>query len=80
MKTPRQNITELSVLNGTEGFYGTHNQFSILIESRLYTQATKIMNSLNKGFLWSNERYVHNTIYNMLLDKVSIKDIKVKFV
>jgi len=79
-KTPRQKINELSILNGTEGFYGKHNQFSILIKSRLYTQATKIMNSLNQGFLWSNERLVHSTIYDNLLDSVSVKDIKLKFI
>ena len=43
----------MSDLNGEDGFYGIHAQFAILIEDRLYKQATKIMNSVNSGFLWS---------------------------
>lgn len=77
--TPRQEIEKMNKLNGNDGFYGIHAQFVILIENRLYQQASKIMNSLNTGFLWSNERYVHNTIYNYLLDGISIKEIKNKF-
>lgn len=77
--TPRQKIKKMNELNGNDGFYGTHTQFVILIENRLYQQATKIMNSLNTGFLWSNEREVHNTIYNYLLDGISVKEIKNKF-
>ena len=76
--TPRQEIKRLNELNGNEGFYGTHANFAILIENRLYQQATKIMNSLNDGFLWSDERLVHNTIYNYLLDGISVKEIKNK--
>lgn len=76
--TPRQEIKRLNKLNGNEGFYGSHANFAILIENRLYQQATKIMNSLNDGFLWSDERLVHNTIYNYLLDGISVKEIKNK--
>jgi hypothetical protein len=77
-ETPRQQLKKLSDLNGKDGFYGTHAQFAILIEDRLYKQATKIMNSINYGFIWSNERLVHDTIYNQLLDGVSVKEIKAK--
>jgi len=76
--TPREEIKLKNMLNGSDGYYGTHNQFIILIEKRLYDKATKIMNSLNTGFLFSNERYVHNIIYNFLLDGNSAKDIKNK--
>ena len=68
--TPRQEIKKMYELNGNDGFYGTHAQFAILIENRLYQQATKIMNSLNTGFLWVNERGVHNTIYNYLVRRI----------
>jgi len=74
-KTPREELSDLN----SKGFYDIKNQFAVLIENRLYQQATKIMNSLNPGVLWSNERLVHNQIYNYLLDGFSIKDIKSKF-
>jgi hypothetical protein len=77
--TPRQEIERLKQLNMNDGFYGTHNQFIILIENRIHEKTTKIMNNLNNGFLWSNERFVHNTIYNYLLDGLSVKEIKNKF-
>ena len=68
----------MTELNGNDGFYGTHHQFVMLIENGLYQQATKIMDSLNDGWLWSNERLLHNKIYNYLLDGVSVKEIKKK--
>lgn len=74
--SPRQEIKKLNELNSNEGFYGTYSQFAILIETRLYQEATKIMNSMNDGFMWSNEREIHNTIYNYLLDGISVKEIK----
>lgn len=77
--TPRQEIEQKLKLNGNNGYYGTHYQFILLIKERLFEQATKIMNSLNHGWLWSNERDVHNTIYNYLLDGISVKQIKNKF-
>jgi hypothetical protein len=77
--TPRQELAELKLKNGNEGFYGTHNQFAILIEKRIEEKAHKLMNSLNQGFLWSNERSVFNTIYNQLLDGVPVKTIKQNF-
>ena len=80
METPREELKRLSVLNGDSGYYGTHNQFVVLIESRLYEKATNIMNSLNTSVLWSNERAVHNQIYDYLLDGITIKEIKSKFI
>lgn len=77
--TPREELKRLNQLNVNNGFYGTHNQFAILIEQRNYNKASDIMNKLNVGFLWLNERHVHNQIYNHLLDGVSIKKIKEKF-
>jgi hypothetical protein len=77
--TPRQEIEKLNELNGDAGFYGTHHQFVILIENELYQKAMKIMNDLNPGFLWRNEREVHTRIYNYLLDGITIKQIKSKF-
>lgn len=77
--TPRQKIEELNQRNGKDGFYGTHNQFVILIEKHLYQQATKIMNAVNQGWLWVNERGVHTKIYNQLLDGVTVKEIKKQF-
>ena len=78
-KNPREYLKELSDKNGDEGFYGTYNQFIILEEKRLYEKATKIMNSLNQGFLWENERLVHSKIYNDLLDGILESKIKGKF-
>lgn len=78
-KTPREEINQMIVLNGNEGFYGTHYQFIILIENRLYQKATKIMKDLNDGFLWSDERLFHNKIQDYLLDGISVKEIKNKF-
>ena len=78
-ETPRQELKKLSERNGNDGFYGTPNQFAILIENRLYQQATKIMNSLNDGWVWVDERAVHTKIYEDLLDGVSVKNIKAKF-
>ncbi len=77
-KTPRMELERLNKLNSNEGFYGTHNEFAKLIESRYYNKAIEIMNKLNQGFLWVDERGVHSKIYNMLLDGVSIKEIKLK--
>ena len=77
--TPREELKRLNQLNGDNGFYGIHNQFIILIESRLHNKAIELMNKLNGGFLWVDESHVHNQIYNYLLDGVSIKKIKEKF-
>lgn len=79
METPREKLKRLNELNGNSGFYGTHNQFVILIEDRLYNRAIELMNKLNGGFLWVDERSVHDKIYNRLLDGVSIKKIKEEF-
>ena len=78
-ETPRQRIKRLNELNGDEGYYGTHYSFVILIKKRLEEKAWKIMKDLNQGWLWSNERGVHHTIYNYLLDGLSVKEIKKKF-
>lgn len=72
METPRQRLDKLKI----DGFYGTNNQFAELIKQRCYRNATKIMNSLNQGFLWENERLVHSQIYDLLLDGKSGKYIK----
>lgn len=77
--TPREKLKRLHELNGNNGFYGTHNQFAILIEQQNYSKASDIMSKLNVGFLWLNERHVHDQIYNMLLDGISMKQIKEKF-
>ena len=77
--TPREELERLKELNKKDGYYGTYNQFVILIESRLRGKAIDLMNNLNTGFLWVNERMVFNKIYNLLLDGTSIKDIKKTF-
>lgn len=77
--TPRQEIEKLKELNGNDGFYGTHYQFVLLIENNLKEKATKIMNDLNHGWLWADEHGVQHRIYNMLLDGLSVKEIKSKF-
>ena len=78
-QTPRQELEELDKKNGDAGHYGMHNQFAILIKNRHYKKATEIMQSLNTGFLWANERQTHNEIYEQLLDGVSVKNIKAKY-
>lgn len=77
--TPRERLRKMEGNNGKEGFYGTHNQFAILLKDRLKERTVKIMKSLNTGFLWVNERSVHNTIYNYLLDGLSERAIKQKY-
>lgn len=77
--TPQQEIEKLHELNGNMGYYGTHHQFIILIENRLHKKAKKIMDSINQGGLWINEREVHNRIYNYLLTGMSVNEIKNKF-
>lgn len=77
-ETPREEIARLNK-EDKEGFYGIKHQIVRGIETRLHNQAIKIMNQLNQGWLWKNERAVHNDIYNMLLDGKSIKSIKEKY-
>jgi len=76
--TPRQRINQLTLNAKLKhlDYFCTENAFILLIESNLHEKATKIMNSLNQGFLWSNEREVHDKIYNLLLDGVPVKQIK----
>lgn len=78
-QTPREQIKELEEKSKNKGFYDINTTFIRLIESRLSNQATKILNSLNDGFLWSNPRLIYNKIYNDLLDGIPIKKIKEKF-
>jgi hypothetical protein len=79
MKTPREELENLSKLNSSEGFYGIHNQFSEIIRKRISDKAILVMKSLNVGFIWINERKVYDDIYNLLLDGKSIKHIKIKY-
>jgi len=74
-KTPRQELEELNIKNGNDGFYGLHNQFAQMIRSRLDEQTNKLLNSsIFYGVLPGQMEY--NNIYNMLLDGKSIKAIK----
>jgi hypothetical protein len=75
-QTPREQIKELEEKSKNKGFYDINTTFIRLIESRLSNQATKILNSLNDGFLWDNPRLIYNKIYNDLLDGIPTKKIK----
>lgn len=74
--TPRQRLAELEERNGKDGFYGTANQFALLIKSRLEEKARKLMSTIFYGVLPTNERLEYNKIYEMLLDGKSVKAIK----
>lgn len=77
--TPRQELEKLDKENAGLGFYGTPNQFALLIRSRLDERARKLMSSIFVGVLPMNERLEYNKIYNMLLDGRSVIEIKTKY-
>ena len=71
--TPRKKIEKLTIKNKDQGFYGTPNQFILLIESRLHEKTNKIFNKIFNGLLGNRIHY--NKIYNMLLDGIPEKKI-----
>lgn len=75
-KSPRQELSELNQRNANDGFYGTANQFAILIQSRLAEKARKLLCTIFNGCLPVNEHLEYTKIYKMLLDGKSMKAIK----
>ena len=75
-KTPRLELLELherEKLN-PDGYYGVNYSLINLIESRLKIQASNILKTINHGWLYG--RTEHEQVYQLLLDGVSVKEIK----